>query len=325
MNGTLRPQVLHSHYMKEMSNKRVIQKDSALTMSSKMNILVADLIRIMRNVSPLCKEIERTRHVQHFVNRMQFSGYNQRERTDVYLKALAKFGKITERAKRGEVSLYRSKFWNREEREKAKKDKRENWYKKGDCETVLFVDATPNGTLADSFRKVLKTAGLSCIRVIERSGNSLKSQLVKSNPFQRTACNCLVCGSNLLKTEKVDCKSRGVVYRAKCMGFGKDSKPCQSFYVGETSRSVGERFKEHVEKYEARSDKSVFWLHCKDEHDGDLQKLDVGIACKRSSDAMLRQISEAVLIAKDDPDLNKRCEWGNRNVPWRKKEKGITS
>ena len=94
--------------------------------------------------------------------------------------------------------------------------------------------------------------------------------------------------------------------------------PWQSFYVGETSRSVGERFKEHVEKYEARSD-------CKDEHDGDLQKLDVGIACKRSSDAMLRQISEAVLIEKDDPDLNKRCEWGNRNVPWRKKEKGITS
>ena len=80
-----------------------------------------------------------------------------------------------------------------------------------------------------------------------------------------------------------------------------------------------------MEKYEARSDKSVFWLHCKDEHDGDLQKLDVGIACKRSSDAMLRQISEAVLIEKDDPDLNKRCEWGNRNVPWRKKEKGITS
>ena len=56
--------------------------------------------------------------------------------------------------------MYRSKFWNREEREKVKKDKRENWYKKGDCETILFVDATPNGILADSCRKVLKIAGL---------------------------------------------------------------------------------------------------------------------------------------------------------------------
>ena len=152
---------------------------------------------------------------------------------------------------------------------------------------------------------------------------TLKSQLVKS-PLQRTAYNCLVYGSNLLKTEEVDCKSRGVVYRAKCMGFGKDSKPCQSFYVGETLRSVGERFKEHVERYEARASRSVFWLDCKDEHDGDPQKLEVGIACKRSSDAMLRQISEAVLIENDDLDLKNDVNGGIGMSPGERKKEITT-
>ena len=153
VNGRVRPQVLHSHYEREMSNKKFILKDSALTMSSKMNILVADLVRIVRNVLPLCNENERTLHVQHFVNRMQFSGCNQRERTDDYLKALARFEEITERARTGEVPLYGSKFWNRED---VKKEKRESCYKKDDYKTVLFVDVTTKWTFADSFQKLLE-------------------------------------------------------------------------------------------------------------------------------------------------------------------------
>ena len=62
VNDIKKPQILHSHYMKPMSNKGVIHRNSALTMRTKMNILVADLIRVMRNVSPLCKESERTVH-----------------------------------------------------------------------------------------------------------------------------------------------------------------------------------------------------------------------------------------------------------------------
>ena len=326
VNDIKKPQILHSHYMKPMSNKGVIHRNSALTMRTKMNILVADLVRVMRNVSPLCKESERTVHVQHFINRMQYSGYDQKERTDVYMKALTNFEKIKEKARVGEIPMYRSKFWMQKEREKAKDEKRENWYKKGGYETVLFVDATPNGTLSSNCRNILKKAGLSCVRVIERSGSSIKSHLVKSNPFPRDTCNCKVCSSRYLKMEKVDCKVREVVYRVKCMGVDSESKPCKSFYIGETSRSVGERFTDHLRKYETKLDKSVFWLHCRDDHNGVLQRLEVSIVCKRSSDAMLRQVSEAVLIEKDDPDLNKRCEWGNGNVPWRRKEdKGISN
>ena len=160
----------------------------------------------------------------------------------------------------------------------------------------------------------------------ERSGTSVKGHLVKSNPFSRIPCSCIVCSSDLLKMEKVDCRVHEVVYRATCLGLDKNANPCQSFYIGETSRSIGERFKDHIEKFEARSEKSVFWLHCRDDHGGVFQRLEVKVECKRPSDAMLRQISEAVYIERDDPDLNKKSEWGNRNVPWKRKStKGITN
>ena len=50
---TTKSQILHSHYMKPIASKHVISKTSALSEETKMNILVADLVRIMRNVSPL--------------------------------------------------------------------------------------------------------------------------------------------------------------------------------------------------------------------------------------------------------------------------------
>ena len=67
VNGEKQKKILHSHYMKEMSNRLVIRRDSALSMRSKVNILVADLVRVMRNVSRLCPPEERDRHVQYYV------------------------------------------------------------------------------------------------------------------------------------------------------------------------------------------------------------------------------------------------------------------
>ena len=57
----------------------------------------------------------------------------------MYMKALTNFEKIMEKARVLEVPMYRSKFWMQKEQEKAKDEKRESWYKKGDYKTVLFV------------------------------------------------------------------------------------------------------------------------------------------------------------------------------------------
>jgi hypothetical protein len=92
---------------------------------------------------------------------------------------------------------------------------------------------------------------------------------------------------------------------AKCMGVDRDSKPCQSFYLGETSRSIGERFKDHIEKYQARLDTSVFWLTLLSKPGVQYGQIITLISFIHPSDAMFRQISEAVYIERDNPDLIK--------------------
>ena len=86
-DGVHKPQILHSHYMKGMTNRSVINKSSALSYKTKINILVADLVRVMRNVSLLATDNERKIHIEYFILRMQHSGYSTEERIKVYRMA----------------------------------------------------------------------------------------------------------------------------------------------------------------------------------------------------------------------------------------------
>ena len=310
VNNVTRNQILHSHYMKTIASRSLINKNSAISQDAKINILVADLVRIMRNVSQQCENKERAKHVQHFVNRMQFSGYTQEDRFKVYRKAKRKFDKIVERDITGECPMYRGKFWDRERREMEKMEKRNKWYERGGYETVMFVDATPNGELAAECKKALKDSELG-IRVVERSGKSIRKVLSKSDPFQETSCgreNCKVCEIN----PKINCRARDVVYRVTCNGcVGRDSR--DGTYIGETARSIGERASEHFSKYENKDKNSVFHKHMVERHDAVPQRLALDLLAKCPGDAMLRQVTEAVFINELNPTLNTKEEWGNSN------------
>ena len=109
INGSMKHQNMFSHYMKPMANKYLINNRSALSATTKNNVLVADLVRIMRNVSLQCQESERQKHIQHFIKRMQFSAYHQRECVKVYNKAKRRFEKIIEKNQKGECPMYRGK------------------------------------------------------------------------------------------------------------------------------------------------------------------------------------------------------------------------
>ena len=70
VEGHIRTQVLYSHYSKPMANQSLVLHHSAFPLKSKMNILVTDLVRIMRNVSRKCDSTERLKKIQVFMNRM---------------------------------------------------------------------------------------------------------------------------------------------------------------------------------------------------------------------------------------------------------------
>ena len=72
-------------------------------------------------------------------------------------------------------------------------------------------------------------------------------------------------------------------------------------------------------KYVAKQPTSVFFQHMKESHRGEMLDLKLRILSKHRGDAMLRQITEAVNIRENVPDLNNKEEWGNSNVPKERK------
>ena len=63
VNGELKHQIFYSHYMKPVSSRYVIHKDSAISYNTKLNILTNKLTRVMRNISPHVTTEEKQQHI----------------------------------------------------------------------------------------------------------------------------------------------------------------------------------------------------------------------------------------------------------------------
>ena len=325
IDGQVKRLILYSHFSKPMANKYVVLENSALASKSKENILVADLLTVMMNVSVHCTNEERTKKVQMYMNRMQHSGYSKKKRATIYRKAKEKYDRKIQRQNEGSEPLYKGKWWNLTERTKEKKSKKNNWYKKDGSEAVFFVNATPNKSLANACSDEFKKAGLR-VTVVERTGTTIKKMLVKSNPFKATTCGdqkCYVCALGV----NFSCKDRDCVYRMFCQGINKSGQKCTDVnYEGETARSEGERFGEHMRLVQSQCDstrkKSVFFDHIREEHGNVNPRIGLEIIAKCPGDTTMRQAIEAVSIRENKPVLNGKDEW--TNDPRQRKEKTRT-
>ncbi|PFX34698.1 hypothetical protein AWC38_SpisGene381 [Stylophora pistillata] len=105
--------------------------------------------------------------------RLQYSGYNQKFRTEVVRSALKAYNRMIELDASGEQPLYRPREWKRIERDQKRREKRESWYRKGGFDTVIFVPATPASELKNRYMEEVKGAGLK-VKVVEQSGVTLK-------------------------------------------------------------------------------------------------------------------------------------------------------
>ena len=109
-----------------------------------------------------------------------------------------------------------------------------------------------------------------------------------------------------------------------CQGVNKDGVTCSNVqYIGETSRSVGERFKEHYAKYnhakQSVRQTSVFFDHVQKQHEGRNQPIKLEVEARFPGNAALRQAAEAVVIREKKPALNGKEE--NTNQPRRRRER----
>ena len=142
--------------------------------------------------------------------------------------------------------------------------------------------------------------------------------MTKSNPFRKDGCNDPTCKVCSLDTG-VHCKTREVLYRISCAGENENHQPCNNIsYIGETSRSIRERFDEHHKKMthqkQSERKKSFIFDHATEAHGGTTPSVTLEIIGRFTGDAGVRQAAEAVCIRQEKPKLNGKEVWTNQPI-----------
>ena len=110
------------------------------------------------------------------------------------------------------------------------------------------------------------------VKVVERTGTSLRSSMPNTNPWAGGHCTrveCVTCNQNA--EEKPACTKPNLVYENICVKCNPDAvkkgelkdinKDVPSMYLGETARSIQERAKEHWESWKSRNSDSHIYEH----------------------------------------------------------------
>ena len=300
--------ILHEFYSKEVASKSVVNARSALSWSCKRTVLTQEVLRMLLNCSSKLPWDITASHVSDMMLRMQYSGYDQQFRAEVVRSALKAYGAIVEKDACGEEPMYRPRGWRGEERARKKREKKEAWYKKGGCESVIFVPAAPRSELKRRYEEEIKKTRYS-IKVVEQSGLTLKNHLQRSNPFANKRCRrkeCMVCCTD----GRGQCNATGVTYELVC-------KECRDQYIGETARSAYSKGKEHFRSMEPEEEGSVMCRHADEKHEGAVPRFTMNVTRVFPNDALLRQITESVFINKvaEGKFINNKTEWNHVSLP----------
>ena len=241
------------------------------------------------------------------MRRMKRSGYNEGYRRNALNHAL----RISDKMKKEETGkpVYRPRDWQQEQRMIDKKKKKYSWSSKGGYIAPIMVPATPNGELANILRGVAEGEASDGIKfkIQEVGGRSIKSIVQKSNPTATPGCDkpdCMPCMQG--RGNGGNCMKSNVQYEVKCTRCPVDRQPV---YIGETSRNLYTRAKEHQDRYRKRNKDSFMLDHQLDQHQGEEAQY-VTKNVKNFQDCLTRQISEGIYIRRSDkPVLNSKSEW----------------
>jgi hypothetical protein len=249
---------------------------SAMADRTKRSTLTQEAIRILRNCSLSVPWSRRAELLSDFCLRLKLSGYTERFRETVVRSALAAWSKLLELDRTGERPLYRERGWRREERSSQKERKKKNWFRKlgGQInDFALFCPMSPGGRLAARWKRVLEEMRVSSggrVRgyVAEQSGVPLSALLYSAHLGEQDSCgqpDCNPCVRGT--TQRLSCRRvtrGGLVYSCRCLTCeerGEDDAKVESWYHGETSRTLYTRQKEHMKGLAGRKPDNALFKH----------------------------------------------------------------
>ena len=155
-------------------------------------------------------------------------------------------------------------------------------------------------SLCHAVRGIIRSSKVA-FRVAWRGGPSIKSKLVRSahNPVRCPGWGrtCNTCTAGL----RGSCHKKNVVYRIDCLECGEG----ESFYIGETRRSVRLRFNEHVRDAKNKRKETPFGLHQQRHPNTLLNSSNLSIKILYiAKDGPDRKIWESIFIRDLKPTLN---------------------
>ena len=177
-------------------------------------------------------------------------------------------------------------------------------------------------------KRLAQVTGFS-VKIVERAGAALKSQFPTTTLWDGSICGregCITCNQGAEKLP--NCKKSSLVYENVCLkcnpGAGskkelrevKDDTP--TLYVGETSRSVFERSREHWGAWRSRKEDSHIRKHQEADHGGDDSPQFMMRVVKHYKTALSRQVGEAVRIRRRGGAgsiLNSKAEFNRCRIP----------
>ena len=139
-------------------------------------------------------------------------------------------------------------------------------------------------------------------------GKRVKYEVQKSNPNAMPGCehgDCLACIDG--RGKGGNCHKSNIQYELECTLC----PPGECIYIGESSRKLYTRGKEHLDKYRStkRNKESFIKKHQDEKHYG-IEARFRGKVTGTFSDCLSRQVSEGVHILKCETNiLNSKSEW----------------
>ena len=201
--------------------------------------------------------------------------------------------------------------------------------------TVLFVEQTPGGELAARLRELLTRLepllGFK-VKVAERWGRTIQSHFPLNNLWSGTKCgreDCVTCEQEGAE-ELPDCSRKSVLYENICAQYipsagskggpkKEDKEPeMPALYVGETSRSINERSREHRAGFRGAKEDNHIVKHQHIAHGGAKTPRFIMRVVSQHRTALGRQVSEAVRIRRRGGEgavLNSKAEFNRCYIP----------
>ncbi|EYC35109.1 hypothetical protein Y032_1148g3690 [Ancylostoma ceylanicum] len=128
--------------------------------------------------------------------------------------------------------------------------------------------------------------------------DNIRKQLVRNRLYDKQCISehCIVCPHG----KEGDCAKVGVIYQIECLD-------CNALYIGETSRALSVRVKEHLASKRRGSLVSPLGRHKNEAHGGN----DFAVKCKilaREDEISARKALEAFWITVKNPEMNSKNE-----------------